>query len=62
MDRYEQICFTLNEKHDELCKEFKNYDPTTFILNNKISILMSEIKELNDEKKKMEDMNNGKES
>ena len=61
---YEQICFSLKEKSNELKEKIEKINPTQFVLNKDIVKIMEEIKTLSNKKREIEKEinNNGGES
>lgn len=61
---YEQICFSLKEKSNELKEKIEKINPTQFVLNKDIVKIMEEIKTLSNKKRELEKEinNNGGES
>lgn len=61
---YEQICFSLKEKSNELKEKIEKINPTQFVLNKDIVKIMEEIKILSNKKREIEKEinNNGGES
>lgn len=51
---YEQICFSLKEKSNELKEKIEKINPTQFVLNKDIVKIMEEIKTLSDKKREIE--------
>ena len=61
---YEQICFSLKEKSNELKEKIEKINPTQFVLNKDIVKIMEEITTLSNKKREIEKEinNNGGES
>lgn len=61
---YEQICFSLKEKSNELKEKIEKINLTQFVLNKDIVKIMEEIKTLSNKKREIEKEinNNGGES
>ena len=51
---YEQICFSLKEKSNELKEKIEKINPTQFVLNKDIVKIMEEIKTLSNKKREIE--------
>ena len=57
---YEQICFSLKEKSNELKEKIEKINPTQFVLNKDIVKIMEEIKTLSNKKREIEKEINNK--